>query len=71
MFLLLITSSCQTVKESAHRDEFTLPKRPERQTILTDPRTGRDYAAIIAYYDSLVKEWESWADDVENIVNGK
>lgn len=42
------------------------PPRPERHKINLEPKTEKDYALILAYYEYLVEEWEAWADCVEN-----
>lgn len=48
---------------------MVLPPKPsrERQEV---PKSGKDYAALILYYDTLVQEWELWGDTVEKIVQG-
>ena len=59
---LIITTGCQTVKPAAP----VYPPRPERHKINLEPKTEKDYALILAYYEYLVEEWEAWADCVEN-----
>ena len=59
VLFLLITVSCQTTKQ------IQLKERPKRQELppVTDVE---DMAETLAYYESLVEQWEAWADDVES-----
>jgi len=58
--LLLTITNCVTVRKS----EIVLLPEPQRQE-LKNPETLKDYAALIIYYDNLVKEWELWAEDIK------
>ena len=58
--LLLTITSCVTVRKT----EIVLLPEPQRQE-LKAPETLKDYAALILYYDNLVKEWELWAEDIK------
>lgn len=46
-----------------------LPPKPQRQK-LQSPEGLKDYALIIAYYEGLVQQWESWGNTVEEMING-
>lgn len=56
----LTTTGCRTLPEG----RAPLPPRPQRaaQEI---PETEGDWAALLVYYEALVREWEAWADAVE------
>lgn len=43
-----------------------MPERSELQT----PRTIKDYAEIIIYYECLVQDWELWGKTVKELVDG-
>lgn len=70
---MLTTNTCQTVKEKEYITyKYILPPFPEREIIiLPDEPTVKDYAEIINYYDSLVKQWEAWGKNVEKILDTK
>lgn len=55
---VLITVNCRTVPS-----EIELPPKPQREK-LEEPKDIKDYAVIIAYYESLVSLWENWGDYV-------
>ena len=66
LFVILlggITTGCRTLQIEAP----TLPPKPERRTIEI-PRTAKDYAEVMAYYESLVQEWELWGDTVDKLL---
>lgn len=63
-----ITAGCKTTK--TEKKGVTLPPKPQRQEI-PFPEELKDYALIIVYYDSLVQQWETWAETVENILYEK
>lgn len=44
--------------------KIVLPPRPQRIEQKA-PETVRDYAELVLYYETLVEEWELWADTVE------
>lgn len=58
-FSLTITN-CRTLPAEAP----ALPPRPQRQA-QEIPKTEEDWAALLVYYESLVREWEAWADAAE------
>lgn len=58
-----ITTGCRTLQIEAP----TLPPKPSRRTIEI-PRTAKEYAEVIAYYESLVQEWELWGETVERVI---
>lgn len=58
---------CRTTKQKENK--IVLPPKPERQELIP-PKTLKDYASIIVYYDTLVQEWESWGQTVEEIIDG-
>ena len=60
ILLNVITTGCRTLQIEAP----TLPPKPERRTIEV-PRTAKDYAEVIAYYERLVQTWELWGETVE------
>ena len=62
VFFLTIITGCVSNKPVTP----VYPARPERHKINLEPKTEKDYALIIAYYEYLVEEWEAWADCVEN-----
>nr|DAI09812.1 MAG TPA: hypothetical protein [Caudoviricetes sp.] len=35
------------------------------------PHSVKEYAQIIAYYETLVREWELWGETVEKTVAGE
>ena len=47
--------------------EYELPIEPQRIN-QQPPVTKMDYALIYNYYEHLVKEWEQWAEDVEELL---
>ena len=63
ILLNVITTGCRTLQVEAP----TLPPKPERRT-LEIPRTAKDYAEVIAYYEKLVQEWELWGETVESVI---
>lgn len=46
------------------KNKIVYPPKPERQEMKA-PETIRDYAELILYYETLVQEWELWAETVE------
>lgn len=60
---MLTITGCQTVQP---KSKVELPPRPQRQH-LAAPETVADYARAFVYYESLVEQWEAWADTVEEI----
>lgn len=60
--MLLTTSGCVSLPES----EPVFPPKPERQEQKA-PETVRDYVSLLAYYESLVQQWELWAEAVEKM----
>lgn len=63
ILLNVITTGCRTLQIEAP----TLPPKPERRTIEV-PRTAKDYAEVIAYYERLVQAWELWGETVERVI---
>lgn len=61
-FLPVIIIGCKTTNPAS----YVYPPRPQRETIITNPKTPQEYALVIAYYEYLVEEWEAWADIVEH-----
>lgn len=55
-------TSCQTVK--------VIPPRPTRQKIET-PKNFEESALVIIYYETLIREWETWADYTEGKLDKK
>lgn len=60
---MLTINGCKTPP----KNEIVLPPLPQRQ-VVEIPATIKDYAALVLYYDTLVQEWELWADAVQNIM---
>lgn len=63
LFLVLfpiITQGCKSLEGN----NIVFPPKPERKEI-KNPESAKDYALIIAYYESLVEEWETWGETVE------
>lgn len=60
-------TECRTIKQKENK--IILPPKPERQELIP-PKTLKDYAEIILYYETLVREWESWGATVQEIVDG-
>lgn len=56
-----IIAGCKTTK--IERVIVYIPARPQRKEIQA-PQSLQDYARILNYYESLVEEWETWADTV-------
>ena len=63
ILLLAITSACRTVPVTPP----ALPPKPNREK-QDVPKSVKDYAALLLYYDTLVQQWELWGDTVEKIV---
>lgn len=51
---------CQTTKTN----EIVFPPEPERVE-MPYPQSERDYALLVVYYDSLLRQWEEWAKAVK------
>lgn len=47
--------------------ELVFPPEPKRQTV-NIPETVKDYAALIIYYEGLVREWELWAETTKTLL---
>lgn len=62
ILLSVTTTGCRSLKAEAP----AFPPKPERSLIET-PHTIKEYAEIIAYYESLVQEWELWGETVEKV----
>ena len=52
---------------SKQKKEVLLPPKPQREE-LQQPTNLKECAEVIAYYESLVEEWESWGDTVTLMV---
>ena len=59
-------TSCVTKPKSDY--EIVLPPKPIHPEMNENPKTVKELADMIAIYDGLVKEWESWGDKVTNII---
>lgn len=57
-------SGCRTLPKN---ETVTLPPFPERQ-VIAEPKTVKDMANILNYYEHLVEEWELWGETVSNLV---
>ena len=64
----LIILSCRTTRTEENKG-IVLPPKTQRQK-LQSPESLKDYALIIAYYEGLVQQWESWGNTVEGMING-
>lgn len=64
ILLLIIISGCV----STPKGTIILPPKPEREE-LPAPTTIQDLLKDMNYYESLVKDWENWANKVEKIFN--
>ena len=59
---LAIITGCATT----NKVNFYYPPCPERKELnIPEHPDTRDYAIIIAYYEYLVEEWETWAQVVK------
>lgn len=67
--MLFLTLSVITIQGcvSNPKKEIVLPPKPQREE-LPVPKTMKDLADIINYYEHLVQEWEQWAKSVEDII---
>lgn len=66
ILLIAIIVSCSTTIEYLPM-EYDLPPEPER-SLLEEPKDEQDLAIIILYYETLVSDWEAWAESVNEIV---
>ena len=66
ILFVTITTGCRTLLV----DTPALPPKPERSP-LEMPHSVKEYAQIIAYYETLVREWELWGETVEKTVIGE
>ena len=57
--------ACQTNR--VNEKTVILPPFPQRQSLET-PKTLKDYAYVILYYEALVQEWEAWGQTVTDII---
>ena len=48
--------------------KIVLPPKPQRIEQKA-PETVRDYAELVLYYETLVEEWELWADTVSSMID--
>ena len=67
LLLILIITGCRTCPKN--ETKIVLPPKPERDE-LQPPKTLKDYAMIIVYYEYLVQDWELWGKTVEALVDG-
>lgn len=65
-FTLLSMTSCVSTTKS----EIILPNKPERSE-LPHAKDVKDLVYIISEYESLVEQWEAWAQTVEEIIQQK
>ena len=65
-FTLLLMTSCVSTTKS----EIILPNKPERAE-LPNAKDIKDLVYIISEYESLVEQWEAWAQTVEEIIQQK
>ena len=69
----MIITACSTVKEKEFITyKYILPPFPQRkEIILSENPSIKEYAEIINYYESLVKQWEAWGKNVEKTLDIK
>lgn len=60
----LIIQSCKTTEQVRP----VLPPRPQREYI-GQLGTIKDYVLVIAYYEFLVEEWETWGETVSAMID--
>ena len=58
--------SCVTKPKSDYT--IILPPKPVHPEMNENPKSVKELGEIINTYDALVKEWETWGDDVTRII---
>ena len=60
------TIGCSTVQVET---KIELPPMPQREEI-KEPKSVKDLAGLVIYYEFLVSRWEAWGNTVEEITEG-
>ena len=63
---LLIIQSCKTLPEER---KIVLPPMPEREE-LPEVKSIHDMAEIIIKQNALIESWETWGQNVKELIDG-
>lgn len=64
---MLLSAATMTGCVTGRAEQPVLPPKPVREA-MPEVSGMRDVAAVINYYEHLVRKWEQWGSDVEEIV---